>query len=55
MSISLQTSSGVIVNDECKVEFINLKMHSMYKYIVFRLSDDLNEVIIDKKAPIGKW
>ena len=54
MSISLQANSGVTVADECKVEFINFKMHSMYKYIVFRLSDDLKEVIIDKNAPIGK-
>ena len=51
----MQATSGVTVNDECKTEFVNFKMHSKYKYIVFRLSDDLKEVIIDKCGPPGTW
>ena len=53
MFLSMQATSGVTVNDECKTEFVNFKMHSKYKYIVFRLSDDLKEVIIDKCGPPG--
>lgn len=43
-------ASGIKVNDECKIEFQNLKMGKQYKYLIFGLSNDMKEIIVTKKA-----
>ena len=43
-------SSGVAVNQECISEFNAFKLKNQNRYILFKLSDDLKEVVIEKKA-----
>ena len=45
-------SSGVAVKDECKDAFMDIKLKKNMKYIIFRLSKDLESVEIEKKAPV---
>eukprot|EP01113_Clastostelium_recurvatum_P021359 TRINITY_DN252_c0_g2_i2.p2 TRINITY_DN252_c0_g2~~TRINITY_DN252_c0_g2_i2.p2 ORF type:complete len:156 (+),score=36.57 TRINITY_DN252_c0_g2_i2:54-470(+) len=44
-------SSGVQVSDECVTKYNGLKLGHESRYILFRLSDDLREVVVDKVAP----
>ena len=43
-------SSGVGVNDDCITEYQNLKLGHKLRYIIFRLSDDNREVIVENTA-----
>ncbi|KAI9303459.1 actin depolymerizing factor [Cunninghamella echinulata] len=43
-------SSGVAVNQECIDAFSNLKLGKKYKYIIFRISNDNKEIIVEKTA-----
>lgn len=40
-------ASGVKVHEDCKTEFDNMKLKHAYKYVIFRLSDDLKSIIVD--------
>lgn len=40
--------SGVTVNDECVKEFENMKTRKAYYGIVYKLSDDLKSIEVDK-------
>jgi len=44
-------SSGVKVNGQCTVEFEKLKMKKEYRYIIFKLSDNLKEIVVDETSP----
>ncbi|KAI8142034.1 hypothetical protein BJV82DRAFT_157830 [Fennellomyces sp. T-0311] len=48
-------SSGVTVNDECLTLYEEFKIRKKYKYIVFKLSDDLKEVVVEKSAENGTY
>lgn len=52
--ILLLQSSGVKVNSQCTVEFEKLKMKKEYRYIIFKLSDNMKEIIVDETSPRGK-
>ncbi|GAA5907146.1 cofilin [Sporobolomyces salmoneus] len=41
------TSSGVVVNDECLSAYNELKLGKKSKFIIFKLSDNLKEVVVD--------
>eukprot|EP00034_Subulatomonas_tetraspora_P001589 GABW01001914.1.p1 GENE.GABW01001914.1~~GABW01001914.1.p1 ORF type:complete len:138 (-),score=59.14 GABW01001914.1:51-464(-) len=41
-------SSGVGVNDECVAKFQELKLNHNAKYIVFKMNDNLTEVVVEK-------
>ncbi|CAO3630842.1 unnamed protein product [Cunninghamella blakesleeana] len=43
-------SSGVAVAPACLEAFQELKLGKKYKYIIYKLSDDRKEIIIDKTA-----
>ncbi|CAE6456248.1 unnamed protein product, partial [Rhizoctonia solani] len=43
-------SSGVSVNGACKQAYQDMKLKKTSKYIVFKLSDDLKEVVVDKTS-----
>jgi len=43
-------ASGVQVNDECKTAFQEVKLGHKYRYIVFKLTDDLKTIVVEKKA-----
>jgi len=46
--------SGVSVNERCISEFSEFKLRSRYSYIIFRLSADLKEIIVEKTADESK-
>ncbi|RUS13465.1 hypothetical protein BC937DRAFT_95268 [Endogone sp. FLAS-F59071] len=41
-------ASGVSVNESCLEIFQELKLRKKYKYLVFKLSDDNKEIILEK-------
>jgi len=47
------SNTGVSVNSECVTRYNEFKLRKTNKYIVFRLSDDLREIIIDKTGEPG--
>lgn len=40
-------ASGVKVNKACTDEFEKLKMQKQYRYIIYKLSDNMKEVVVD--------
>lgn len=44
----IHQSSGVGVNDECQQQFQKLKLGKSLQYIIFKLSDDKKEIIVEK-------
>ncbi|KAF8895650.1 cofilin [Infundibulicybe gibba] len=43
-------ASGVTVADECTMEFQGLKLKKTHKYILFTLSSDNTQIVVDKKS-----
>ncbi|KAG6833446.1 cofilin [Tephrocybe sp. NHM501043] len=43
-------SSGVGVNELCIAEFQQLKLKKKYKYIIFTLSKDSTEIVVEKTS-----
>jgi cofilin len=41
-------ASGMAVNDECKLKFLELKAKRTYRYITFRIEEKQKQVIVDK-------
>ncbi|KDN45404.1 hypothetical protein RSAG8_04991, partial [Rhizoctonia solani AG-8 WAC10335] len=41
-------SSGVAVNQECIEAYQKIKLGKKEKYVIFKLSDDLKQIIVDK-------
>lgn len=50
LSAALQanSASGVAVNDECKLTFLELKARRNHRYVVFKLDDTMQQVVVDK-------
>ncbi|KAG2211334.1 hypothetical protein INT46_002032, partial [Mucor plumbeus] len=48
-------SSGVAVNEECLNLYQDLKIGKKYKYIIFKLSDDNKEIVVEKKAESSEY
>ena len=42
------SASGVAVDDACKLKFLELKAKRNYRYIVFKLDDGLQQVVVEK-------
>ncbi|KAF8333421.1 actin depolymerizing factor [Cantharellus anzutake] len=45
-------SSGVGVNDNCLTEFQVIKLGKKYRYVIYKLSADNKEIVVDKTGPI---
>ncbi|KAI9294423.1 hypothetical protein K502DRAFT_330744 [Neoconidiobolus thromboides FSU 785] len=43
-------SSGIAVNPECISLFQDLKLKHKIKYIVYKISDDFKEIVVDKTS-----
>ncbi|KAK8685047.1 hypothetical protein V6N13_041058 [Hibiscus sabdariffa] len=41
-------ASGIAVNDNCKAKFLELKAKRNYRYIIFRIEDASQQVVVDK-------
>ncbi|KAB2598202.1 actin-depolymerizing factor 1-like [Pyrus ussuriensis x Pyrus communis] len=40
--------SGMAVHDECKLKFLELKAKRTYRFIVYKIEEKQNEVIVEK-------
>ncbi|KAF3903199.1 Cofilin [Dactylellina cionopaga] len=45
--------SGVLIQDECVDKYQELKLGHQHRYVLFKLSDDLREVVVDKVSASG--
>jgi cofilin len=43
-------ASGVLVNDDCKTAFQEVKLGHKYRYITYKLTDDLKTIVVENKA-----
>ncbi|ONK61929.1 uncharacterized protein A4U43_C08F35020 [Asparagus officinalis] len=41
-------ASGMAVNDECKLKFLELKAKRTYRFIVFKIDEKLKQVMVEK-------
>ncbi|KAJ0940486.1 putative actin-depolymerizing factor domain, ADF/Cofilin, ADF-H/Gelsolin-like domain superfamily [Helianthus annuus] len=41
-------ASGMAVNNECKMKFLELKAKRNYRFIVFKIEDKTQQVVIEK-------
>ncbi|CAM8922482.1 hypothetical protein QQ045_021626 [Rhodiola kirilowii] len=41
-------ASGMAVNDECKLKFLELKAKRTYRFIVYKIEEKSKEVIVEK-------
>lgn len=42
------SASGMAVNDECKTKFLELKAKRNYRFIVFKIEENLQQIVVDK-------
>jgi len=47
-------ASGVSVDDQCKISFQEIKLGHKYRYVVYKLTDDLKQIVVDSKADPSK-
>jgi len=49
-------ASGMAVNDECKLTFLELKAKRTYRFIVFKIDEKLKQVIVEKVGePVSSY
>ncbi|URD89246.1 actin-depolymerizing factor [Musa troglodytarum] len=48
ISILANAASGMAVNDDCKLKFLELKAKRTYRFIVFKIDEKLKQVIVEK-------
>ncbi|MCJ1397953.1 cofilin [Xylographa trunciseda] len=49
------SKSGVSVAPECIASFNELKLKKEFKYIIYKLSDDYKEIVVEEKSADGDW
>ncbi|KAJ9149836.1 Cofilin/tropomyosin-type actin-binding protein [Pleurostoma richardsiae] len=49
------SQSGATVGADCVSKYNDLKLAKKYKYIIFKLSDDLKEIVIEEASSDGDW
>jgi len=49
------SQSGATVSQECITAFNDLKLAKKYKYIIFKLSDDNREIVVEEASPDKDW
>ncbi|XP_040946421.1 actin-depolymerizing factor-like isoform X1 [Gossypium arboreum] len=42
------SASGMAVNDECKTKFLELKAKRNYRFIVFKIEENLQQIVVEK-------
>lgn len=42
------SASGMAVNDECKLKFLELKARRSYRFIVFKIEENIQQVTVEK-------
>ncbi|KAK4640289.1 cofilin [Podospora pseudopauciseta] len=46
-------SNSATVNEECITAYNDLKLNKKYKYVIFKLSDDNKEIVVDSTSESG--
>ncbi|KAJ0962340.1 hypothetical protein J5N97_030168 [Dioscorea zingiberensis] len=41
-------ASGMAVNDDCKLKFLELKAKRTYRFIIYKIEDKLKQVVVEK-------
>jgi len=49
------SQSGVQVSPECVSKFQELKLGKTIKYIIYKLSDDYKEIVVEETSQDGDW
>ncbi|KXJ86283.1 cofilin [Microdochium bolleyi] len=49
------SQSGATVSQECVTAFNDLKLAKKYKYIVYKLSDNNREIVVEEASADGDW
>jgi len=49
------SQSGVTVTQECIEAFNDLKLNKKIKYIIYKLSDDFKEIMVEETSNEGDW
>jgi hypothetical protein len=49
------SQSGATVSQECINSFNDLKLNKKYKFIVYKLSDDYKEIVVEKASESREW
>ncbi|KAL8757686.1 MAG: hypothetical protein Q9184_004147 [Pyrenodesmia sp. 2 TL-2023] len=52
---SIQSKSGVTVNPACTSTFNELKLGKSIKYIIYKLSDDYKEIVVEESSTDPEW
>ena len=56
MASNANAASGMAVNDECKLKFLELKAKRTYRFIVYKIDEKAQEVIVEKIGePISSY
>lgn len=50
-----QQASGVAVNEEVVETYNGIKMGHKYKYVIYRLNDELTEIIVERKEEKAEY
>ena len=43
------------MSDDCKQVFTEIKLGRKYRYVVYRLTDDLKQITVESKAGVGEY
>lgn len=46
--LQANAASGMDVNDECKLKFLELKAKRTYRYIIYKIEEKQKQVVVDK-------
>ncbi|MFQ6668100.1 hypothetical protein Gotur_033884 [Gossypium turneri] len=46
--LEANSASGMAVNDECKTKFLELKAKRNYRFIVFKIEENLQQIVVEK-------
>lgn len=46
--LQANAASGMAVNDECKLKFLELKAKRTYRYIIYKIEEKQKQVVVDK-------
>ena len=49
------SQSGATVSQDCITAYNELKLSKKYKYIIFKLSDDWKEIVIEESSDDSNW
>jgi len=47
--------SGIAIDDDCVHKFNELKLAHSYRYLIYKISDDLTQVVVEKAVTSGSW